>query len=451
MTPDLRVGSTLGTSPKGGIGFAMSPRIAYLGCDLARYGPHWAVLVDDQGIVLGAPQSFRSTQVDYQRVLAWTQRQLPPETELHVILEPTGPATAPVQAFWRSKGIAVYVVIPFRVKRFRESYQSHTKTDRLDAFILAKYAQTYGDHLRPVIEATDVRYAQLRDRVKEIWRMSRDQGSLEKQAQALVDLWIPEFGASAPTLTGHQGAQVYREIFQVFEERPVWPNCSAAMQALALGVRPEEPQERAAQSMASQPSQQQLARLLARYTLLAEQKEAALEELTALYEALDPDHLVQSLIGVGPILAPFLLALRPAIEAVKNFRALKAFVGMDVATMQSNRTVATHGHMTKAGASWARWALYLAAEVGRRWDPQLAAVYHRAMMEKGKCHQQAVTEVAIHQLRRLAAVLKAQQPYEPRDLDGHPMPSGKDRRAFISQRLVVPESVRNRTRAHRPA
>ena len=101
------------------------------------------------------------------------------------------------------------------MKRFRESYHSHTKTDPLDAFILAKYAQTYGNLVRPVIESADSRYAQLRDRVKEIWRMSRDLGSLEKRAQALVDPWIPQFGASAPTFTRIQGPMVYGEVFQV--------------------------------------------------------------------------------------------------------------------------------------------------------------------------------------------------------------------------------------------
>ena len=45
--------------------------------------------------------------------------------------------------------------------------------------------------------------------------MSRDLGSLEKRAQALVDPWIPEFGASAPTLTSKQGPMVYGEVFQV--------------------------------------------------------------------------------------------------------------------------------------------------------------------------------------------------------------------------------------------
>ncbi len=105
----------------------------------------------------------------------------------------------------------------------------------------------------------------------------------------------------------------------------------------------------------------QLERLLTHHQLLREQKLVVEEELTALYNALDPAHLVRSLPGVGVTLAPFLLALWPAICAVRSRQALKAYVGWDPATVQSSRTIRPHGHLTKSGPSWARWALYLAA------------------------------------------------------------------------------------------
>ena len=124
--------------------------------------------------------------------------------------------------------------------------------------------------------------------------------------------------------------------------------------------------------------------MLDHHQLLREQKAAVEAELTTLSQALDSAHLVRSLPGVGVTLAPFFLALWPAIRAARSRKALKAYVGLDLATSQSNRTLHTHGHMTKPGPSW---ALYLAADIGRHWDPQLAFVYYRAMTQKGKCHQ----------------------------------------------------------------
>jgi hypothetical protein len=102
---------------------------------------------------------------------------------------------------------------------------------------------------------------------------------------------------------------------------------------------------------------------------------------------------------------------------------------------------------TKTGFSW---ALYLAADIGRHWDPQLAFVYYRAMTQKGKCHQQAVVEVAIHLLWRLARIVRTGQPYEFRDPNGELMPLARDRQRLITEQYTVPDSVRNRTRSHRP-
>ncbi len=78
-------------------------------------------------------------------------------------------------------------------------------------------------------------------------------------------------------------------------------------------------------------------------------------------------------------------------------------------------------------------------------------VYHRAMTGKGKCHQQAVTEVAVHLLWRLARVVRIGKPYEFRDPEGQPMPSGRERQQLIAAQYTVPDAVRNRTRSHRPA
>lgn len=425
------------------------PHQAFLGCDLARYGKHWAVLVDDRGRQVGAPQGFRTSPEELERLYQWVQTQIEPHTELRVIVEPTGPATEPIQRFWRGRDVRVDCVIPLRVKRFRESYHGHTKTDRLDAFILGKYAHTYADLLYPVIEPSDPRFDALKDGVKDSWRLARDMGNVEKRATALIDRWIPEFGTVAPSLRTPTGPAIVEEVWQTFEEQPVWNVCPAAIQQQCLAIRPSSPAERAAIRERLPAVKQQLRRLLDHHKLLRQQKAAVEAELTELVHVLDPAQTVRSLPGVGMTLAPFLLW--PAIQTVRSRKALKAYVGFDLATAQSHRTIRTHGHLTKTGPSWARWALYLAADIARHWDPQLAVVYYRAMVVKGKCHQQAVMEVAIHLLWRLARIVRTGQPYEFRDPEGNPMPSGRERQELIVTKYAVPDTVRNRTRSHRPA
>jgi hypothetical protein len=87
---------------------------------------------------------------------------------------------------------------------------------------------------------------------------------------------------------------------------------------------------------------------------------------------------------------------------------------------------------------------YLDAEIARRYDPQIAALYYDQMVHKGKHHKQAVCACATHLLDRVLAVLRADRPYEVRDSDGTAV-SGQQARAIIVERYSVPADVRRRT------
>ncbi len=66
------------------------------------------------------------------------------------------------------------------------------------------------------------------------------------------------------------------------------------------------------------------------------------------------------------------------------------------------------------------------------------------MVERGKHHNQAVCACATHLLDRVLAVLRTDQPYELRDVDGR-MVSVAEARAIVLERYQVPTEVRRRT------
>jgi hypothetical protein len=80
-----------------------------------------------------------------------------------------------------------------------------------------------------------------------------------------------------------------------------------------------------------------------------------------------------------------------------------------------------------------RMALYQAGDIGRRWDPQLAAVYHREMVYHGKNHRQAMGAVMSHLGAKVLRVLKEDSPYELRDIDGNPISKKEARRLVLSK------------------
>ncbi len=87
----------------------------------------------------------------------------------------------------------------------------------------------------------------------------------------------------------------------------------------------------------------------------------------------------------------------------------------------SGLTEAPSRKITKQGPAELRLALYQAANVARRRDPQLAEHYRRLMFERGHNHISANTAVARKLACRAWAIATTGRPYEPRDLDGNPI------------------------------
>lgn len=95
-----------------------------------------------------------------------------------------------------------------------------------------------------------------------------------------------------------------------------------------------------------------------------------------------------------------------------------------------------------------RLADYQAANVARRRDPHLAFHYRKLMCERGHTHIQANCAVARKLAARTWAVLQTGEPYEPRDLNGHPIDEATA--VELALELAVPAERRRRNRATNP-
>jgi hypothetical protein len=87
----------------------------------------------------------------------------------------------------------------------------------------------------------------------------------------------------------------------------------------------------------------------------------------------------------------------------------------------------------------------MAADIARKHDPQLADLYRRLMVERGRHHNQALCAVATHLMNRIYAVIRENRAYEPRDLHGNRVAIAVARQ--IAQSLAIPTDVRKRLRA----
>jgi len=174
------------------------------------------------------------------------------------------------------------------------------------------------------------------------------------------------------------------------------------------------------------------------------------EKISTLYARAHPQDHLGTIPGVGPHTAPLLLA---SIGDINRFRDAKAFcqwTGILPRSHQSSRTQVLGMSMAKAGPARVKRALYQSGEYARRWDPDLAAVYFRQMVDYGKSHKQAMGAVMTHLATRIYVVLKEQRPYCLKDTEGHNLTMAEGKK-LISLRFRVPEEVRRlRRHHHRP-
>ena len=120
--------------------------------------------------------------------------------------------------------------------------------------------------------------------------------------------------------------------------------------------------------------------------------------------------LLQSIVGIGPHIAPSILAEIGDVTRFPSSKQLIAFAGFDPKQRQSGSSMNRTGRITKRGSPELRRVLFLAASVARRYDPELK-LYYQKKRDEGKRYTPAVVAVTQKLINRIYAVLARQTPY----------------------------------------
>jgi transposase len=164
----------------------------------------------------------------------------------------------------------------------------------------------------------------------------------------------------------------------------------------------------------------------------------------------DPAGLAASLPGLGPVGTAQLVAAMGRPGRFPNAGAFKAFTGLTPRASETGQTDRKHQPMTKAGPRALRSQLVQAANTARKLDPQLAAVYHTQMTERGATHRKALCVVGARLAERAWLTLARGEPYVICDLEGRPVTPEQAKR-LIAERFTVTPEVRRRRRSTKKA
>jgi len=436
-----------------------------IGIDLGISAGHKAVVANDQAQFITPVMGLRTDPADLERLMRRARAGTDENEALQVVMEPTGLSWVPVASYFIQRGVTVYLVSTQQVHDLRKFYSKHAKSDRISARVLVRWPWVNPEALQP-LRMTPADYLSGQ-------RWCKQQDELSEQISAIknrVQAWERAFWPGLKAAVGNPLApwmRRWREVcYDPWELQAIETEHLATLLADA-GADPDEALElarglktvaRRAVGLYGAPEggvsphvdyaalQDQVVRELRLLTRLEAEHQAVREQVQRLYRRMHPSRDLESLRGVGEDGAAVYFFFVAQVERFGLQKQFRSWSGLIPGSDQSGDTEKKGVRITKAGPDLVKKYAYINADVGRQWDPQLAAVYYDQMMHKGKHHCQAVCCCATHLLDRVRAVLRDGRPYQLRDVDGTPV-TRQQARQIVLERYQVPDEVRRR-RSH---
>jgi len=184
---------------------------SFLGIDLAKETFH-AFLVSDRA---DAKKVFPNSPKGFEQLTTWLRNRH--TADVHICMEATGSYWEALALYLHGLELHVSVVNPARIKAFAQSELLRTKTDAVDAALIARFCKSQSPELW-VPPSPEIRVLQALMRHYDHLKKTRAQQSVYAQSldAAVVTASIREVIATLD----EQIAQVERQIRQHFDDHP---------------------------------------------------------------------------------------------------------------------------------------------------------------------------------------------------------------------------------------
>jgi transposase len=264
-------------------------------------------------------------------------------------MEATGLYWEGLARFLHKKGATVFVVNARRIKGFAMSEDKRTKTDKVDAGVIARFCRAHLAELKP--------WSPPAPEVHKLLSLTRQLESLkEDRSRQKVRL-------KSATMCTEVAASINHHI-----------------QSLSENIK---------------------------------KVESAIASLLKQNEDLGNQHkIAKSVTGVGKVTASIVLAETRLFENFSDRRQVAAFAGLDVSEFRSGSSIRSKPRLSKRGSARIRKALYMAALSAKKHNPVVKKLYERLVVN-GKTKMQAIGACMRKLLELIFAVVKSGQKFDP--------------------------------------
>ncbi|MBM4236845.1 MAG: IS110 family transposase [Firmicutes bacterium] len=394
----------------------------YCGIDIAKHRHELCLLEQDGTQILS--MHFDNSQKGLSKLLdALSTFEVKPDNILFC-LEATGHYWLALYCHLQELSFEVRVINPLQSDALRNLYMRKAKTDKKDAFILADLIRI---GRAPVTKLATEKFLKLQTLSRLRLEFVHQIGGLKSRVLGILDRIFPEY----PECFSDVFIRTSRELLKEYPEPELL--AEADLSELTAFLK-QHSKGRLDRQRAEQI--QDLARgtfgirlALDAFTLelklLVEQIEFIEEQVNILEEALfqvleefrtNPEqpyrHVLETIPGIGPVLAAAIIGEVGDISRFPNAKALVAYAGLDATVRASGQFEGTRNRMSKRGSPVLRNSLWMAAVTARRFNPELKA-YYEAKKTEGKHSGVATGAVARRMVHLIYSIWKDNRPFEP--------------------------------------
>ena len=382
----------------------------FCGIDVAKH-KHAVLVVDDAGQVVLPAFFITNSRVGFERLAAALAALCDP---VAIGLEATGHYWLALYDDLTRQGHAVTVINPLQIAAYRRSGLRKTKTDSTDAFWIADFLRIA--HLHPTDRELPV-ILQLRELSRFRFWLTEQIGDCKRKILCILDRVFPEYETLFSSVFLKSSRAVLKEAVSAQEIADFDLAELADLLRRASRGRFGQPKAEAIHHAAQQSigvgflldaALVQMHCLLEQIDLLQEQVAQLDGTLAELMDQI-PQYIT-SIPGIGPVTGAAILGEIGDIHRFESVEKLVAYAGIDPTVYQTGQFQASEAHMSKRGSPYLRHALWLAANVAARHDPDLQA-YYRTKRKEGKHHGTVIGAVCRKLLARVYVILKEQRPY----------------------------------------
>ena len=386
----------------------------YVGIDIAKY-KHTLAALDQGGEKVITHFEFANSSDGFMQMLKRLESAGITYENSRVCIESTGHYGRCLHAHLEGYGFEVCLANALQTARFRKARSMRkVKNDAVDSLALAQWLLVENPC------AAKLSLSEISE-LKEIARFRTSHshiiGDCKRKIICILDQVFPEYASAFSDVFGKASLAVlmrYPSAYDLSKARTcTLTNILTKHSKGKLGQDTANALKALAKSSfgtdrAQEAHSFKLKQLIEQIVFTQTQIEAVDERIALLLKkAASP---ITTIPGIGKVCAAIILGEIGDIKRFSKPSSLVAYAGLDPSVYESGKFKGNKNKLSKRGSRYLRWALWIAADRARMFDPHLRRYYEKKRAE-GKPHKVAISAVARKMCNIIFAILSNNTPY----------------------------------------